>query len=297
MVTKFYGYYVKILKCFLYFRMNVPKFRIIIQESVTNFINRLSDVGMEQQDYKYIDQVLKGDHRAYAYLVDKYKYMVYTIAVKMVENEAEAEDIAQEVFIKAYRQLYRFERRSKFSTWLYTIAVSYTHLLLAGSEDHCQLEAAGDVAEQDDAGEQRQAATASDRQRHAGADARLVLVAPVGDEQERRHAGKFPENQQQEQVFGKHDAEHRGHEEQQDRIEAPETIAGRQIVEGVENDQQADAENQQAEEQPETVEAQAQIESIARQPGQPRDFAMTGEGGRGQRQQQRQASGCLLYTS
>lgn len=102
--------------------MNVPKFRIIIQESVTNFINRLSDVGMEQQDYKYIDQVLKGDHRAYAYLVDKYKYMVYTIAVKMVENEAEAEDIAQEVFIKAYRQLYRFERRSKFSTWLYTIA-------------------------------------------------------------------------------------------------------------------------------------------------------------------------------
>jgi len=77
---------------------------------------------MENQDYTYIDRILKGDHRAFAYLVNKYKHMVYTIALKIVENETEAEDVAQEAFVKAYRQIHTFERRAKFSTWLYTVA-------------------------------------------------------------------------------------------------------------------------------------------------------------------------------
>ena len=76
---------------------------------------------MEHHDQLYIDRVLKGDHRAFAYLVDTYKHMVYTIALKIMDNEADAEDVAQESFVKIYRQLHTFEGKSKFSTWLYTI--------------------------------------------------------------------------------------------------------------------------------------------------------------------------------
>lgn len=77
---------------------------------------------MKHHDLFYIDRVLKGDTAAFAFLVDKYKHMVYTIALKISDNEADAEDIAQESFVKAYRQLHTFEGKSKFSTWLYTIA-------------------------------------------------------------------------------------------------------------------------------------------------------------------------------
>lgn len=73
-----------------------------------------------QDDY-YIDSVLDGDTSAYAFLVDKYKHMAYTIALRVLRNDEDAEDAAQESFIKIFQQLKGFERKSKFSTWLYTI--------------------------------------------------------------------------------------------------------------------------------------------------------------------------------
>ncbi len=76
---------------------------------------------MENHDQIHIDRVLKGDHAAFGILVEKYKRMVYTVALKIMDNAADAEDIAQESFVKAYRQLHTFEGKSKFSTWLYTI--------------------------------------------------------------------------------------------------------------------------------------------------------------------------------
>lgn len=76
---------------------------------------------MEHPDQRYIDRVLNGDHRAFAHLVEAYKHMAYTIARRLTGNEADAEDVAQESFVKAYRQLHTFEGKAKFSTWLYTI--------------------------------------------------------------------------------------------------------------------------------------------------------------------------------
>jgi RNA polymerase sigma factor (sigma-70 family) len=76
---------------------------------------------MIHQDQIYIDRILTGDHRAFGFLVDKYKQMAFTIAFKIVENETDAEDITQESFVKIYRQLHTFEGKSKFSTWLYTV--------------------------------------------------------------------------------------------------------------------------------------------------------------------------------
>ncbi|MCE7065624.1 RNA polymerase sigma factor [Dyadobacter sp. CY326] len=69
----------------------------------------------------HIDNVKKGDLASFAFLVDKYKNMAYTIAVKILGNAEDAEDVAQESFVKAYLQINAFEGKSKFSTWLYTI--------------------------------------------------------------------------------------------------------------------------------------------------------------------------------
>jgi len=75
----------------------------------------------QQEELEYIRRVRNGEHAAYAYLVDRYKRMVYSIAWRVLGNQEDAQDVAQEGFIKAYQQLYQFEGKSKFSTWLYTI--------------------------------------------------------------------------------------------------------------------------------------------------------------------------------
>ncbi len=72
-------------------------------------------------DQPFVDRVKAGDSLAYAFLVDKYKNMAFTIALKVTGNREEAEDVAQEGFLKAYQQIGAFAGRSKFSTWLYTI--------------------------------------------------------------------------------------------------------------------------------------------------------------------------------
>lgn len=72
-------------------------------------------------DEYYIDQTLKGNVNAYAFLVEKYKQMVFTLAVRIVKNREGAEEISQDAFVKAYSNLSKFEGKSKFSTWLYKI--------------------------------------------------------------------------------------------------------------------------------------------------------------------------------
>lgn len=73
-------------------------------------------------DQFYIEKVLKGDANAFAFLVDSYKKMIFTLAFKMTKNREEAEEICQDAFIKAYQNLNKFQGDSKFSTWLYSIA-------------------------------------------------------------------------------------------------------------------------------------------------------------------------------
>jgi RNA polymerase sigma factor (sigma-70 family) len=75
----------------------------------------------KKPDQIYIDKVLQGDTNAFAYLVDRYKNLTYTVAMKIVRNHEDAEEVAQDSFIKAYSQLDTFKGESKFSTWLYTI--------------------------------------------------------------------------------------------------------------------------------------------------------------------------------
>ena len=72
-------------------------------------------------DRVHIENVKQGNLASYTYLVEKYKNMAFTIAMKILSNAQDAEDAAQESFVKAYMQIGCFEGKSKFSTWLYTI--------------------------------------------------------------------------------------------------------------------------------------------------------------------------------
>lgn len=74
-----------------------------------------------RSDEHYIQQVLQGDTRAFAQLVDKHKQLVFTVALRIVRNREDAEEVAQDVFVKAYQSLAGFKQESKFSTWLYKI--------------------------------------------------------------------------------------------------------------------------------------------------------------------------------
>lgn len=75
-------------------------------------------------DNEIITRVLKGEHQLYAMLVQRYQNFVFTIALKYTPLREDAEEIAQDVFVKAYKALADFRGDSKFSTWLYSIVNS-----------------------------------------------------------------------------------------------------------------------------------------------------------------------------
>lgn len=72
-------------------------------------------------DQHYINKVKEGDTNSFAILVDNYKDMVFSLALKIMRNREEAEEVSQDTFIKAFRSLHSFKGDSKFSTWLYKI--------------------------------------------------------------------------------------------------------------------------------------------------------------------------------
>jgi RNA polymerase sigma-70 factor (ECF subfamily) len=75
-------------------------------------------------DTEIISLVLKGDQNAYAVLVERYKNFVFTIVLRYIKSREDAEEVAQDIFIKAYRSLANFKGTAKFSTWLYTITTT-----------------------------------------------------------------------------------------------------------------------------------------------------------------------------
>lgn len=76
----------------------------------------------DKKDLYYIDKVLAGKTDAFAWLVNKYKDMVFTLSVNLLQNRELAEEVSQDVFLKVYNSLSKFQKKAKFSTWLYRIA-------------------------------------------------------------------------------------------------------------------------------------------------------------------------------
>jgi RNA polymerase sigma-70 factor (ECF subfamily) len=75
-------------------------------------------------DSEIISRVLQGEQQAFAELVTRYQNFVFTITLRYTDNREDAEEIAQDIFVKAYRSLADFRGASKFSTWLYTIVTT-----------------------------------------------------------------------------------------------------------------------------------------------------------------------------
>ena len=73
----------------------------------------------------WIEAAQQGDHAAFARVVEAYKQPIYNIAYRILGNAPEAKDAAQEVFLRAYLNLARYDRERKFSTWLLSIASNY----------------------------------------------------------------------------------------------------------------------------------------------------------------------------
>ena len=114
---------------------------------------------LEQDDMIYIKRTLAGDTAAFSVLVEHYQSLVFSVVMRMVRQLQDAEDVAQDVFVKAYTSLAGFRAESRFSTWLcriaYTTAVSYTrrqrpdragieiqneHDVCEADDEHCQHE-------------------------------------------------------------------------------------------------------------------------------------------------------------
>jgi RNA polymerase sigma-70 factor (ECF subfamily) len=75
-----------------------------------------------RDDIHYIEQVISGDPAAFAMLVNRHKDLVFTISMNITRNREDAEEVAQDAFLKAFQKLSGFRKESSFQTWLYRIA-------------------------------------------------------------------------------------------------------------------------------------------------------------------------------
>ena len=74
-----------------------------------------------QEDLIYIENTLKGDMNSFGLLIQKHEKYAFTLALRIMKNPEEAEEVAQDAFMKVYHSLKTFEKKSKFTTWLYKI--------------------------------------------------------------------------------------------------------------------------------------------------------------------------------
>src|SRR4051812_15601411 len=72
-------------------------------------------------DNDIITNVLAGDQQSYSMIVERYSNYVFTLVLRFTSSREDAEELSQDIFVKAYRALAGFKGQSKFSTWLYTI--------------------------------------------------------------------------------------------------------------------------------------------------------------------------------
>ena len=147
-------------------------------------------------DKTLIQQVLEGNQDAFALLVERYQKQVYNLCLRMMNHPTDAEDLAQEAFVKAWRGLRFYKFESSFSTWLYrlTTNVCIDHLRQQKRKNAASLT----VSEEDDGrelevpdvapGPEEQAIQAENRQAVADAmvlleeEYRLALTLRVVDE-------------------------------------------------------------------------------------------------------------------
>ncbi|MCG3089862.1 RNA polymerase sigma factor SigW [Sporosarcina cyprini] len=120
---------------------------------------------MDELVNKRINEVLKGNHEAFEEIVTMFQHRLYQVCYRMLGNRQEAEDIAQEAFVRAYVNIHTYDQKRKFSTWLFRIATNlcidrirkkkpdyYLDAEVPGTEGlnmYSQIAAAGDLPEEE----------------------------------------------------------------------------------------------------------------------------------------------------
>jgi RNA polymerase sigma-70 factor (ECF subfamily) len=104
---------------------------------------------MEATDLAAVERTRAGDTAAFRVLVERYGRSVFRLAFRMTANEFDAEDVVQETFLRAYKQLDSYESRSSFSTWLYRIAANYSLDLIRSRKRHASRRATESSEEED----------------------------------------------------------------------------------------------------------------------------------------------------
>jgi RNA polymerase sigma-70 factor, ECF subfamily len=102
---------------------------------------------MDETDDAAVARVRAGDSDGFRLLVERHGRNVFRLAYRMTGNENDAEDIVQETFLRAYKQLNRYESRSTFGTWLYRIAANCSLDLIRARKVRQQVQPASDDAD------------------------------------------------------------------------------------------------------------------------------------------------------
>ena len=79
---------------------------------------------INKTDYEIIEDIKAGNISAYTILLNKYKNMVFTLALNILQNREDAEELTQDAFVKTFNALSSFKKESLFSTWLYRIVIN-----------------------------------------------------------------------------------------------------------------------------------------------------------------------------
>lgn len=85
---------------------------------------------MDGTDPAVVARAQRGDQDAFGILVERHSRAVFRVAYRLTGHEQDAEDVVQETFLRAYRQIDKFELRASFATWIYRIAFNCAHDLL-----------------------------------------------------------------------------------------------------------------------------------------------------------------------
>ncbi|KAA6459825.1 RNA polymerase sigma factor [Acidobacteria bacterium AB60] len=141
-------------------------------------------VSMGQSDQAAITAILAGDTEAYGSLVKRHSAMLFRMAYRVTGNAADADDVVQEAFLRAYVKLASFESRSEFGTWVYRIAV---HCALDKVSGRRGVEEASRIGEENDAEE-----ASSQVADEAPGPERLALSGEIGAMQEMALRGLSP---------------------------------------------------------------------------------------------------------
>ena len=91
---------------------------------------------MEMTDLAAVSRARGGDADAFRTLVERHSRAIFRVAYRMTGNEHDADDVVQEAFLRAYRQIEKFEERANFGTWLHRIAVNCSLDLLRSRGRH-----------------------------------------------------------------------------------------------------------------------------------------------------------------